>query len=140
MPRPPDLISPPPASSRRGGKRPGAGARPDNLKALKHGRHSRFRDLLERPPVDPLAVADRLLVGDRQQAERIAASFLRVLLESGTAVLRAFRESTTEPTAKPIRSNPLTPNALHHEARTLIQHLTARRTPDSRHRRKKQRI
>jgi hypothetical protein len=255
MPRPPDLIPPSPAPSRRGGRRPGAGAKPGNLNAFKHGRHSRFRDLLEPPAVDPLAVADRLLIGDRQQAERIAASFLRVLLdirykrdvadavangtplpaapirsaskrdhervaaflrgataeallsrgsaegkispnnpalqqarraadrfeqiipvvaalldraahpalpaaaiaallqsdernhqspdallESGPAALRTLRESKSYPTAEPIPSNPSTLTSLGHEARTLIQELASQPAPDSRHRRKKQRI
>lgn len=254
MPRPPDLIPPSPTPSRRGGRRPGAGGKPGNLNALKHGRHSRFSGLL-RPAVDPLAVAGRLLTRDQQEAERTAASFLRVLLdtrykrdvadavargtplpaapirsaskrdhqrvasflrnataeallsrasaegrispnnralqqarhaaerfeqilpaiaalldraahpalptaaiaallqndqknqqppatlvESAPAALHALLESAIVPTPKMIPSNPALHASLRHEARTFIQGLIAYPAPDSRHRRKKQRI
>ena len=70
------------APARRGGKRPGAGAKAGNLNALKHGRYSRFKDTLPLPPLDPTAVARRVLLREQREVERIAASFLRVLLDA----------------------------------------------------------
>jgi hypothetical protein len=69
----PDLIPNSPAPSRRGGRRPGAGAKPGNVNALTHGRYSRFRDALPVAPLDPAAVARRVLRQEQRAAERIAA-------------------------------------------------------------------
>ena len=84
---PPDFIPPKPSSAssiptpRPGGRRPGSGAKPGNLNALKHGRYSRFKDALPPEPFDPGVVARSLLVRQRTEVERIAASLLRVVLE-----------------------------------------------------------
>jgi hypothetical protein len=69
----PDLVPTLPAPSRRGGRRPGAGARSGNLNAFKHGRSSRFRDSLPVAPLDPAAVARRVLRQEQRAVERIAA-------------------------------------------------------------------
>ena len=117
---PPDFVPPPPAvrtglgtdpadanarpQTGRGGPRPGAGAKPGNLNALKHGRYSRFAGVsgaappqrkvgsvstppasnnsLPLPPLDPNAVARRVLRGEQRAVERIAASLLRVVLDA----------------------------------------------------------
>ena len=62
--------------SRRGGRRPGAGARPGNLNAFKHGRYSRFRDAI--PPSEPVTAgaARRLVSREQRIAERHAANLL----------------------------------------------------------------
>ena len=80
----PDALAPATARSatRRGGARPNAGARPGNLNALKHGRYSRFRDALPVAPLDPAAVAARVLRQEQRAVERIAASVLRVILDA----------------------------------------------------------
>ena len=67
----------PTAPAPRGGRRPGAGAPKGNLNALKHGRRSRFKDLL-RHDTDTVALAGRLLARERRTAERHAATLLRV--------------------------------------------------------------
>ena len=80
--RPPDYTpaSPPAApASRRGGARPGAGAPKGNLNALRHGRRSRFRDLMQND-TDAVAVAGRLLAKERRVAERHATTLLRLAL------------------------------------------------------------
>jgi len=73
---------PSPAPARRGGRRPGAGARPGNLNALKHGRYSRFKNTLPPEPFDPAVAARSILLQQRTEAERIAASFFRIVLEA----------------------------------------------------------
>ncbi|MGE0540931.1 MAG: hypothetical protein AB7R89_12205 [Dehalococcoidia bacterium] len=70
-----------PGPARHGGRRPGSGAKPGNLNALKHGRYSRFKDALPPEPFNPAVVARSLLLQQRTEAERIAASLLRVVLE-----------------------------------------------------------
>ena len=74
---PPTASSSPTSSARRGGRRPGAGAPRGNLNALKHGRRSRFKDLLSHD-TDSVALAGRLLARERRTAERHAATLLRV--------------------------------------------------------------
>jgi hypothetical protein len=79
----PDLVPSPAAPSRRGGRRPGAGAKPGHLNALKHGRRSsRFRDSLPVAPLDPAAVAVRVLRQKQRAVESIAASVLRGILDA----------------------------------------------------------
>jgi hypothetical protein len=68
-----------PAPSRRGGRRPGAGAPRGNLNALRHGRRSRFRDLLATES-DAVALAGRMVARERRVAERHAATLLRLAL------------------------------------------------------------
>ena len=76
----PDPVPSTPAPpSRRGGRRPGAGAPKGNLNAFKHGRRSRFKDLL-RHDTDAVALAGRLLARERRTAERHAATLLRVAI------------------------------------------------------------
>ena len=71
--------STPASSSRRGGRRPGAGAPKGNLNAFKHGRRSRFKDLVHH---DTSAVvrAGRLLARDRRAVERHASALMRLAL------------------------------------------------------------
>lgn len=79
----PDLIPvglTPSVPSRRGGRRPGAGAPTGNLNALKHGRRSRFKNALPVPPLSPVAVARAVLLREQREVERVAASFLRLTL------------------------------------------------------------
>ncbi|MBI2761861.1 MAG: hypothetical protein HYX51_10610 [Chloroflexi bacterium] len=64
---------------RRGGRRSGAGAPKGNLNALRHGRRSRFRDLLTTTP-DTVALAGRLLARERRVAERHATTLMRMAL------------------------------------------------------------
>ena len=59
----------------RGGPRPGAGAPRGNLNALKHGRYSRFRDMLAPQPVTA-AAARRLITREQRAAERHAANLM----------------------------------------------------------------
>lgn len=61
-------------AERRPAARP-PGAPPGNLNALKHGRTSRFRDLLPPEPVSG-AAARRLLSREQRIAERHAANLL----------------------------------------------------------------
>jgi hypothetical protein len=78
----PNLIPSVSAPSRRGGRRSGAGATPGHLNALKHGRSSRFHDSLPVAPLDPAAVAVRVLRQKQRAVERIAASVLRGILDA----------------------------------------------------------
>jgi hypothetical protein len=61
--------------SPRGGRRTGAGAPRGNLNALKHGRYSRFRDMIAPQPVTA-AAARRLITREQRAAERHAANLL----------------------------------------------------------------
>ena len=63
------------APPRRGGRRPGAGAPKGNLNALRHGRYSRFRDLVAPQPVTA-AAARRLITREQRAAERHAANLM----------------------------------------------------------------
>jgi hypothetical protein len=65
-----------PAASRRGGRRPGAGAPKGNLNAFKHGRHSRFKELLPSPQPVAAGAARRLITREQRIAERHAANLL----------------------------------------------------------------
>jgi hypothetical protein len=100
---------------RRGGRRPGAGARPGNLNALKHGRYSRFKELLPPEPFDPAVPARTLLLQQRTEAERIAASFFRVLLQARWQ--RDAADAVAE--GRPVPPPPLVPPTRRDHARVL---------------------
>ena len=92
---PPSSLQPPPSTPRgRGGPRPGAGARPGNMNALKEGHHSprvqRLIGLLTSIPETRaalLALARRQRA-QRRQAERTAALLLYQILDQALANLR----------------------------------------------------
>jgi len=91
----PDAPESPAGRQQHGGRRPGAGAKPGNVNALKHGRRSeRLRNSLPLPELTPHAIARRVERQQQRAAERIAASALRVAVHA--AHLRAITDAVAE--------------------------------------------
>lgn len=93
-------------TSRRGGRRPGAGAKQGNVNALRHGRRSsRFRHLLDRPsdsaPTDPASVtvraARRVVEHERRVAEQQLAGVLAVVRHARYLRLRIDAVAAGQP-------------------------------------------
>jgi len=83
-----------PEPGRRGGRRPGAGARPGNMNALKHGRNSHLvQTLLAALAAHPTTREALIRMARRQrarqrEAERTAAVLLRQLLNRALVSLK----------------------------------------------------
>ena len=106
--------------SRRGGRRPGAGAKPGNLNALKHGRTSAQLEALaafvaRHPRLRQIFIRyNRRLRKQQRQAERGAAHLLQQLLQRAAAndrtfvpILDSLRAQNHETSSKP--STPQSP-------------------------------
>jgi ABC-type Fe2+-enterobactin transport system substrate-binding protein len=108
--------NPPPAGKprRRGGRRPGAGAKPGNLNALKHGRRSaqfsQLGVLLASIPQTWQALLDlaRRHQLKQRKAEQVAAHLLEAMMERARAIAerRTINETAVKSRAPQIRHAP----------------------------------
>ena len=123
----------------RGGRRPGAGGKPGNLNALKHGHNSLLVQRLIAYLVSVPETRAALLAlarrqrAQRRQAERTAATLLYTLLDEALANLKNDQSRSPRSDSQRILSALLDGKTIKHQIPSPQNHQTVNPAPNTSH-------